>query len=119
MVNWRAVIIGFVVEVVLGVVGLAVPVLGQAAAAVIGGGVAGYIANRGILSGGWHGLLAGAFGGIVLGVVLGLAVTLVGIGLTGPGGVVAGASVFFTVVIIALVVSIPSGLGGLLGGALA
>ncbi|MFC6729388.1 DUF5518 domain-containing protein, partial [Natronoarchaeum mannanilyticum] len=45
MTNWRAAVVGFLVITVLGAVGVVVPGLGQLAAGLIGGFVAGYMAG--------------------------------------------------------------------------
>lgn len=119
MVNWTAVFVGFVVEVVLGSIGLAVPVLGQLVAAMIGGFVAGYMAGGGITSGAWHGLLAGALGGLIIALLIGIfGSALLGIGL-GPEGAVLGLGITAFAVLAWFLLSLPSAVGGAVGGALA
>lgn len=118
MTDWTAVVVGFLVELVLGTVGLVVPVLGQLTAAVIGGFVAGYMAGGGLGSGAWHGLLAGALGGLVLAVVIGVfGSTILGLLTGGPGAVLGLGLTAFAVVAIFLL-SLPSALAGAVGGAL-
>jgi len=117
MTDWTAVVIGFLVELVLATVGLAVPVLGQLTAAVIGGFVAGYVAGGGLGNGAWHGLLAGALGGVVLAVLIGVFGSVVlGVLTGGPGAIVGFTATTFAVVVIFLL-SLPSALAGAVGGA--
>ncbi len=118
MTDWYAVVVGFLVELAVGVIGLLVPGIGQLAAALMGGFVAGYIAGGGLVRGTWHGLLAGALGGIALGIALGLAITLLGVS-AGPIGPLLGIGVFAVVAFTALLVALPSGLAGAVGGAVA
>jgi hypothetical protein len=119
MVNWRAVIVGFLVEVVLGVVGVFAPGLGQLGAAILGGFAAGIIAKGGIGNGAWHGLLAGALGGLVIVAIFGLFGTaLLGLG-GGPGGVAFGLGLTSFLVVVWLLVSLPSAVGGAIGAAVA
>ncbi|MFC5970733.1 DUF5518 domain-containing protein [Halomarina salina] len=119
MVNWTAVVVGFVVEVVVGTIGLAVPVVGQLTAAVVGGFVAGYMVGGGLGNGAWHGLLAGALGGLVIALVVGLFGSAVLTAVGGPGGTAFGLGLTALAVVIWFVVSIPSALGGALGAAVA
>ncbi|MDL0126884.1 DUF5518 domain-containing protein, partial [Halobacterium salinarum] len=51
MVNWRAVLTGFGVSFVLGVFAFALPGIGHAAAGLVGGFVAGWMADDGAWSG--------------------------------------------------------------------
>jgi len=70
MVNWRAVLTGFAVELVLGVFAFALPGIGHAAAGLVGGFVAGWMADDGVFGGAVHGFLAGALGGILVAVLV-------------------------------------------------
>ncbi|WP_050047659.1 DUF5518 domain-containing protein [Halanaeroarchaeum sulfurireducens] len=119
MTNWRAVLIGFGVEVGLGLVAILLPGIGHAAAGLIGGFVAGYIAGGSLGSGAWHGLLAGALGGIVIAVFLAATVTLVGSIGAGPLGPVLGGATLLIALGVALLLALDSALGGLVGAALA
>lgn len=114
MTNWRAVGYGFLVELVIGVVGLAVPGIGQAAAGLVGGFVAGYIARGGLMSGAWHGLLAGGIGGILVAILLGLAVGVFGLPL-GPIGPLLGGAVFTAALVVAVLMALDSAAGGAIG----
>jgi hypothetical protein len=119
MVNWTAVLVGFLVEVVLGSVGLVVPVLGQLAAAIVGGVVAGYLAGGGVGNGAWHGLLAGALGGLIVALLVGLfGSALLGLGV-GPEGAALGLGITAFAVVVWFLLSIPSAIGGAIGAALA
>jgi hypothetical protein len=111
--NWRAVLIGFVVMVVVGSFGgIVIPVFGTIGGGIIGGFIAGYIAGGGI----WNGLVAGGFGGLVGAFLLSLVGVLVGV-LAGPvGSILAGAGVFVLGAVVALLFAIPSGIAGALGG---
>ncbi|WP_135533810.1 DUF5518 domain-containing protein [Halostella pelagica] len=116
--NWRAVITGFLVEIVAGLFALAAPGVGHAAAGLVGGFIAGYMAGGGLLSGAWHGLLAGSLGGIVLAITFGFGATVVGtIGL-GPLGPFVGGAVFFVALAIAVLMALDSALAGAVGGVL-
>lgn len=117
MTNWRAVLIGFFVEVVLGVIATIAPGIGHAAAGLVGGFVAGYIAGGSLGSGAWHGLLAGALGGIVVSVFLAIVVTLIGsIGL-GPLGPLLGGATFLLAITVATLFALDSAIGGVVGAA--
>ncbi|MFC4439607.1 MULTISPECIES: DUF5518 domain-containing protein [Natrialbaceae] len=121
MTNWRAVIIGFLVATVLGIVGLALPGIGQLAAGLIGGFVAGYIAGGGLGSGFWHGLLAGALGGIVGGLLLALVVGVAGWAGGPIGGAItgiAGLGIFAIAVIVSFIMALESAVAGAIGGVL-
>jgi hypothetical protein len=118
MVNWTAVVVGFAVEVVLGSIGVLVPGIGQLAAAVVGGLVAGYMAGGSLGNGAWHGLLAGALGGLALAVIVGVVATTVLSLAGGPGGAILGFTGTALFVVIWLLVSLPSAVGGLVGAAL-
>lgn len=119
MTNWRAVGIGFLVQVVLGLVGFALPGIGHAAAGLLGGFAAGYVAAEGMGSGAWHGLLAGAIGGILLGILVAVGITIIGTLSAGPLGPILGGATFVAAVVIALILAIDSAIGGLVGGLIA
>ena len=119
MTNWRAVGIGFTLELLLGVIGLLVPGIGQLVAGLVGGFVAGYIGSTTIRSGLWHGLLAGSLGGFLLAIPLGIlvAVASVGIDLTSQlGGLIAGVGTTMLVLLIATTLGANSVVGGAIGG---
>ena len=116
MTNWYAVTVGFVVMTVVGVVGIAVPGLGQLTAGLVGGFLAGYMAAGGVGSGAWHGLLAGSLGGVFVAGVLGVAVSILGVAGFGPFGPLLGGGVFLVVVFVALVMGLESALAGAIGG---
>jgi hypothetical protein len=117
MTNWRAVGIGFLIELVLSIVLVVVPGLGQLAAALIGGFAAGYVAGGGLTSGFWHGLLAGALGGILVAVIIGLFGSAV-LGLGGGGaGVAFGLGVTLFAIAVFFLISIPSAVAGIVGSA--
>lgn len=116
-INWKAVLIGFAVMVVIGSFGgIVIPVFGTIGGGIIGGFIAGYLAGGGIWNGTWNGLVAGALAGIVGAFFLSLVGGLVG-ALAGPvGSILAGASVFILGTFVALLFAIPSGIAGALGG---
>ncbi|NHN48162.1 DUF5518 domain-containing protein [Halostella sp. JP-L12] len=116
--NWRAVVTGFLVEIVAGLFALAMPGVGHAVAGLIGGFVAGYIAGGGLVSGAWHGLVAGSLGGLVLAAAFGLGTTLIGTVGLGPLGPFLGGAVFFVALAIAVLMALDSALAGALGGIL-
>jgi len=116
--NWTAVVVGFLIELVLGTVGFVAPGLGQLTAALLGGLVAGYLAGGGLGSGAWHGLLAGALGGLIVALVVGLfGSTVLGF-ITGGPGAILGITGTALAVVIVLLLSIPSAVAGAVGGAL-
>jgi hypothetical protein len=117
MVNWRAVGIGFIIELVLSIVLVIIPGFGQLAAALIGGFAAGYIAGGGLGNGFWHGLLAGAIGGIIVAVIIGLFGSALLGAVTGGPGAVFGVGLIVFAIIVFFIISIPSAIAGLVGAA--
>lgn len=118
MVDWNAVGFGFVVGLVIGVLGLAVPGIGQIGGGLVGGFVAGYMAGGGLGRGAWHGLIAGALGGLLLAVIVGLGTLTVGLAIDAPLGVFGGAGIFVIGIILALILAIDSAIAGAVGGLL-
>ncbi len=121
MTNWRAVVIGFLVTTILGVIGFALPGVGQLAAGLIGGFVAGYLAGGGLGRGFWHGLLAGALGGIVFGLLIALLVAIAGWAGGPAGGLfggIAGIGIFGVAVLVSFVLALESAIAGAIGGVL-
>lgn len=118
MVNWRAVLVGFAVEFVLGVFAFGLPGIGHAAAGLAGGFVAGWMAGGGLGRGAWHGLLAGALGGVIVAVLI----VLFGIVLTATGIEIAGflgLGVGLIALVAFLLLAIDSAIAGAVGGWLA
>ncbi|WP_435335951.1 DUF5518 domain-containing protein [Haloarchaeobius sp. TZWWS8] len=117
--NWRAVALGFVTIVVLGLLGAYVEqlsFLGAGVAGIIGGLVAGYTAHSGSKNGAWNGFLAGSIGALImvtLLVALGLAVSIVTLSL---GGIFATAGVALAALVLIALAAIPATLGGFIGG---
>ncbi|ELZ27424.1 hypothetical protein C475_05880 [Halosimplex carlsbadense 2-9-1] len=117
--NWRAVGIGFLTIIVLGIVGAFVgplAVFGTALGAVVGGFLAGYVAHTGTVDGAWNGFLAGTIGAIAVIAALtalGLAVSVVELSL---GGVFATVSVALAALVLVALGAIPATLGGAIGG---
>ena len=117
MVNWRAVLVGFGVELVLGVFAFALPGIGHAAAGLVGGFVAGWMASGGVWNGALHGLLAGALGGLVVVTLLVFASVVAGLAFAPAGLLGFGVAVLAVVVFFALAVD--SAIAGAIGGLLA
>jgi len=117
MVNWRAVLVGFGVELVLGVFAFALPGVGHAAAGLVGGFVAGWMAGGGAWDGAVHGLLAGALGGVVVVGVLVFASAVASVAFVPAGLLGFGVAVLALVVFLALAVD--SAIAGAIGGLLA
>lgn len=117
MVNWRAVLTGFVVEVVLGVFAFALPGVGHAAAGMIGGFVAGWMAGGGLWSGLVHGGLAGALGGLLVVAFLVVASAVLSVAFVPAGILGFGVAVLAFVVFVLLAVD--SAVAGAVGGLLA
>jgi hypothetical protein len=117
MVNWRAVLTGFAVEVVLGVFAFALPGVGHAAAGIVGGFIAGWMAGGGFWNGAVHGLLAGALGGLLVVAFIVVASVLAGVAFVPAGIFGFGAAVFAFVVFTLL--AIDSAIAGAVGGWLA
>lgn len=116
MTDWYAVAVGFVVSLVAGAVGFAVPGVGHVGAGLVGGFVAGYLAGGGLGRGAWHGFLAGAIGGIVLAVLFGLLGAAIGLGAGPLGSLFGGAGVFLVAAAIAFLLAVDSLIAGALGG---
>ena len=77
MPDWRAVGVGVVTTFLLGVFSVAVPVLGQLIALVVGGGVAGYLAGGRFRRGAWYGLVAVALAPVFAALVVFVVVVVV------------------------------------------
>jgi len=116
MTNWKAVITGFLVILLAGVVGAPLGV-GPFVAGLIGGFVGGYMAGGGFVSGGWHGLLAGSVGGILLSVALAVLVTVLTI-FTGPLALIGGAGVLVFGVANTFLAAAESAVAGAVGAAI-
>jgi hypothetical protein len=117
MVNWRAVLVGFGVELVLGVFAFALPGIGHAAAGLVGGFVAGWMAGGGVWNGALHGLLAGALGGVVVVSLLVFASVVASIAFVPAGLLGFGVAALSLVVFFAL--AIDSAIAGAIAGLLA
>ncbi|KTG08845.1 hypothetical protein AUR64_13595 [Haloprofundus marisrubri] len=115
MTDWRAVGVGFVVLLVVGAVGLSVPILGQIGAGLIGGFAAGYLAGGGLGRGAWHGLVAGSISGIALTIFVALLGGLLGFAGGPLGGLVAGGGILVVGAVITLLFAIDSALAGAVG----
>ncbi len=122
MTNWRAAVVGFLVITVLGAVGVVVPGLGQLAAGLLGGFVAGYMAGGSLASGAWHGLLAGSLGGIAAAAILWVGLTVIGF-VGGPIGAALGSlgGLVLAVAIVgfSMIVALESAVAGAIGAAVA
>ena len=119
MVDWRAVTIGFVVGLVISVLGLALPVIGQIGGGLVGGFVAGYLAGGGLWSGAVHGLLAGALGGLILVLFVSVGTATLGFVLNeSVAGLLGGAGVFAVGVFLAALLALDSAIAGAIGGVL-
>jgi hypothetical protein len=116
MTNWAAVLWGFLVGIVVGLLAFAIPIVGHVGAGLIAGGVAGYLAGGGLASGAWHGLLAGALDGIALVLLIApLGALIGGIGAGPLGGLVGGLGVFVLGLVVAFVFAVDSAIGGAVG----
>ena len=119
MVNWRAVTIGFVIGLLVAIVGFALPVIGQIGAGLIGGFVAGYLAGGGLWRGAVHGLLAGALGGLFITVFVAVAITFLGVVTLQPaGGLLGGLGIAGIGLFLAFLFALDSALAGAIGGVL-
>lgn len=116
MTDWRAVGVGFVVLLVVGAIGLHLPLVGQIGAGLVGGFAAGYLAGGGFGNGAWHGLLAGSITGIVLTVFLAFLGGVLGLGAGPLGGFLGGAGVLLVGVFVTLLFALDSAVAGALGG---
>jgi hypothetical protein len=114
--QWRAVAVGFVVVLVVGAVGLTLPVVGQVGAGLVGGFAAGYLAGGGAGNGAWNGLLAGAISGVLLTVAVALVGGLVGLAAGPLGGLLGGAGVLIVGVVLTLLFAVDSAIAGAVGG---
>ena len=119
MVDWRAVTAGFGVGLVISVLGLALPVIGQIGGGLIGGFVAGYLAGGGLGRGAAHGLLAGVLGGLILVIFVSVGTAVLGITINeAVGGLLGGAGLFVVGVFLAAIFALDSAIAGAIGGAL-
>jgi hypothetical protein len=119
MVDWRAVLTGFAAGLVISIIGLGLPIIGQIGGGLIGGFIAGYLSGGGLASGAWHGLLAGVLGGLVLTVVISLGTALFGFAINeGVSGLLGGVGLFFIGVFLAALLAVDSAIAGAIGGLL-
>lgn len=114
--NMKAVALGFVVSLLIGLIGgavipgtdMAVPVLGWGLAGIIAGGVAGYVAGGTVGSGAIHGGLATVIGALVLLLVASFVGVLF-------GGLIPAAGLLTVGVTILALYAIPGAIGGAIG----
>jgi len=118
MTDWRAVGYGFVVMVIAGLLATFAPVIGHVGAGLIGGFVAGYVAGGGLLSGTWHGLLAGSVSGVAVTLLLAGFGGLVGLAAGPLGSLLGGAGTLVVGLFLTLLFAIDSALAGAIGGVL-
>lgn len=117
MTDWRSVGIGFVLQVVFGIIAFAFLGVGNVIAGFLAGLVSAYLTNDGARAGAWHSLLSGALGGIIVAIIAGIAISLLGFALGSSGlGALFGGSVVAIGVLIAFLTAIPSSVGGAIGG---
>lgn len=117
MTDWRSVGIGFVLQVVFGIIAFAFLGVGTVIAGFLAGLVSAYLTNDGARAGAWHSLLSGALGGIIVAIIAGIAISLLGFALGSSGlGALFGGSVVAIGVLIAFLTAIPSSVGGAIGG---
>ena len=120
MTDWRAVVWGAAVFLVIAAFGTAVPIVGQLGAGLVGGAVAGYLAGGGLGGGAYHGLLAGSVTGIVYTLFFALLGGVLGLAGGGPfGGLVGGVGILVLGVVITLVFALESAVAGAIGAVLA
>ena len=118
MTDWRAVGYGFVVMLIAGLLASFAPVVGHVGAGLIGGFVAGYVAGGGLLSGAWHGLLAGSVSGVVVTLLLAAFGGLVGLAGGPVGSLLGGAGVLVVGLFLTFLFAVDSALAGAVGGVL-
>lgn len=117
--EWRAVTIGFGIALVIGVLGLALPVIGQIGGGLLGGFVAGSLAGGGLSRGAWHGLLAGALGGLLLAIFVAVGTTVLGVAINeAVSGLLGGAGLLLVGAFLAALLAIDSGIAGAIDEAL-
>lgn len=117
MTDWRSVGIGFVLQVVFGIIAFAFLGVGTAIAGFLAGLISAYLTNHGARDGAWHSLLSGALGGIIIATIAGIAISLLGFALgSSELGALFGGSVVAIGVVIAFLTAIPSSVGGAIGG---
>ncbi len=117
-INWRAVGIGFVVTLVIGLIGgftvsmtdLTIPIIGWGLTGLVGGAAAGYVAGHGVDNGIVNGILGTTIGAIVvLGALLIAGTLLFGL---------VGLSVFLVPILLLGLYAIPGAVGGAIGAML-
>jgi len=117
MTDWRSVGIGFVLQVVFGILAFALPGIGTVIAGFLAGLISAYLTNNGARAGAWHSLLSGALGGTIVAILAGIAITLLGFAFGSSGlGALFGGGVVTIGVLIAFLTAIPSAVGGAIGG---
>ncbi|WP_245634156.1 DUF5518 domain-containing protein [Halalkalicoccus paucihalophilus] len=117
MTDWRSVGIGFVLQVVFGIIAFAFLGVGTAIAGFLAGLVSAYLTNHDARDGAWHSLLSGALGGIIIATIAGVAISLLGFALgSSELGALFGGSVVTIGIVIAFLTAIPSSVGGAIGG---
>ena len=113
--DWRAVGVGFVVILVVGAIGLSLPLLGQIGAGLIGGFAAGYLAGGTLGDGAWNGLLAGSISGVVLTVLAALLGGVIGLAGGPLGAFLGGAGVLLVGVFVTVLFAVDSAIAGAIG----
>lgn len=117
MTDWRSVGIGFVLQVVFGIIAFAFLGVGTAIAGFLAGLISAYLTNPDARAGAWHSLLSGALGGIIIATIAGIAISLLGFALgSSELGALFGGSVVAIGVVVAFLTAIPSSVGGAIGG---
>ncbi|SFR50565.1 DUF5518 domain-containing protein [Halogeometricum limi] len=113
--DWRAVGVGFLLILVVGTVGLSVPVIGQIGAGLVGGFAAGYLAGGTLGNGAWNGLIAGSLSGLVLTLLLSLLGGALGLAGGPLGALLGGAGVFLVGLFVTVLFAVDSALAGAVG----
>lgn len=114
-INWRAVAIGFVVTVIVGLLSgftipltnMTLPALGWAVTGILGGVAAGYVAGNGVWNGAVHGALGTTIGAVIVIGIMAVFGTLL-FGLVGMG-------LFLVPLLLLGLYAIPGAIGGAVG----
>lgn len=115
MIDWRAVVIGFILAIILGIIfGTIGGTVGSYIGVIIAGIVVGYMVNRDIMNGITHGALIGVIGGIILAILVVVLAAAVG----GEVGALIAVGGAIAIIVSVIIWAILGAIGGAIGAAI-